>query len=73
MQRKIQELKKKLTTMPVLILPKPSRSLVVFCDASKRGLDGVLMQYVGVVANASRQIKIHERIYLAQDLELQSW
>jgi hypothetical protein len=57
--KKIQELKKKLTTMPVLVLPKPSRSFVVFCDASKRGLDGVLMQDGRVVTNASRQLKIH--------------
>jgi hypothetical protein len=54
----------------VLILPKASRSFVVFCDASKICLDGVLMQDGRVVANASRQLKIHERIFffLAQDL-----
>ncbi|PNX73285.1 retrotransposon-related protein [Trifolium pratense] len=49
-----QELKKKLTSAPVLILPNPSESFVVYCDASKLGLGGVLMQKGQVVAYASR-------------------
>lgn len=39
-----RELKKKLTSAPVFILPNPSESFVVYCDASKLGMDGVLMQ-----------------------------
>ena len=38
------ELQKKLTTAPVLILPNPSEPFVVYCDASKMDLGGVLMQ-----------------------------
>ena len=64
------ELKKRLATAPVLILPNPSESFVVYCDASKMGLGGVLMQNGQVVAYASRQLKVHERNYPTHDLEL---
>jgi len=64
------ELKKRLTSAPVLILPNPKESFVVCCDASKMGLDGVLMQNRQVVAYASRQLKVHEKNYLTHDLEL---
>jgi len=42
----------------------------VYCDASKMGLGGVLMQNRQVVAYASRQLKVHEKNYLTHDLEL---
>jgi len=42
----------------------------VYCDASKLGLGGVLMQDNKVVAYASRQLRIHERNYPTHDLEL---
>ncbi|GAU51023.1 hypothetical protein TSUD_411670 [Trifolium subterraneum] len=64
------QLKEKLTTAPVLILPDAKESFVVYCDASKLGLGGVLMQKGKVVAYASRQLKIHERNYPTHDLEL---
>nr|KYP39237.1 Retrovirus-related Pol polyprotein from transposon 17.6 [Cajanus cajan] len=38
------ELKRRLTSAPVLVLPDPSKTFKVFCDASKLGLGGVLMQ-----------------------------
>ncbi|XP_050917840.1 uncharacterized protein LOC127135066 [Lathyrus oleraceus] len=38
-----QELKRRLTIAPVLILPNPSEPFVVSCDASLMGLGGVLM------------------------------
>ena len=56
--------------MPVLILPNPKESFVVYCDASKMGLGGVLMQNREVVAYASRQLKVHEKNYPTHDLEL---
>lgn len=37
-------LKERLTTAPVLILLDPSKPLVVYCDASKMRLGGMLMQ-----------------------------
>jgi hypothetical protein len=65
-----QELKRRLTTAPILILPDPLETFVVYCDASLLGLGGVLMQKGQVVAYASRQLKVHERNYLTHDLEL---
>ncbi|XP_050896958.1 uncharacterized protein LOC127103768 [Lathyrus oleraceus] len=64
------ELKKRLTTAPILILPNPEEPFVVYCDASKMGLRGVLMQNGKVVAYASRQLRIHEKNYPTHDLEL---
>src|ERR1051325_7148683 len=64
------ELKKRLTTAPILILPNPEELFVVYCDASKMGLGGVLMQNGKVVAYASRKLKIHEKNYPTHDLEL---
>jgi len=63
-------LKQRLTSASVLILPKPDEPFVVYCDASKLGLGGVLMQDNKVVADASRQLRIHERNYPTHDLEL---
>jgi hypothetical protein len=48
-----QELKTRLTTTPVLTLPDVSKDFVVYCDASRQGLDCVLMQGGKVVAYAS--------------------
>ena len=66
----LDELKRRLTTAPILILPKPEEHFVVYCDASKLGLGGVLMQDGKVVAYASRQLRIHEKNYPTHDLEL---
>ena len=44
------ELKKRLTSASVLILPNLKESFVVYCDALKMGLGGVLMQNRLVVA-----------------------
>jgi len=43
-EKSFQELKKRLTSALVLILSNPKESFVVYCDASKMGLGGVLMQ-----------------------------
>ncbi|XP_058742694.1 uncharacterized protein LOC131615239 [Vicia villosa] len=69
-EESFRELKKKLTTEPMLILPSPSESFVVYCDASNMGLGGVLMQKGQVVAYASPQLKVHERNYPTHNLEL---
>lgn len=66
-----RELKNKLTTTLVLILPYPKEPFVIYCDASKMGLGGVLMQNGQVVTYASQQLKVHERNYLTHDLELE--
>ncbi|XP_058760196.1 uncharacterized protein LOC131633499 [Vicia villosa] len=69
-EKSFQKLKEKLTTAPVLVIPDPNRSYEVFCDASKKGLGGVLMQDGQVVAYASRQLRSHEENYPTHDLEL---
>ena len=49
-----QELKKRLVTAPVPILPDIRKYFQVYCDASRLGLGGVLMQDRRVVSYASR-------------------
>ena len=65
-----QELKRKLTTAPVLTAPISGELFTIYCDASTVGLGCVLMQQGKVVAYASRQLKQHERNYPTHDLEL---
>ncbi|GJU38654.1 putative reverse transcriptase domain-containing protein [Tanacetum coccineum] len=65
-----QLLKQKLCSAPILSLPEGSENLVVYCDASRKGLGTVLMQREKVIAYVLRQIKIHEKNYTTHDLEL---
>jgi hypothetical protein len=68
-ERSFQELKKRLTTAPVLTLPHIQWDFVVYCDASRQGLGCVLMQDGKVVAYASHQLKPHEKNYPTHNLE----
>ena len=63
-EKSFQELKKRLTTAPVLIVPDIHKSFEVYCDASRKGLGCVLMQEGKVVAYASRQLRKHEENFL---------
>nr|GEU89576.1 transposon Ty3-G Gag-Pol polyprotein [Tanacetum cinerariifolium] len=67
-----QLLKQKLYSAPILALPEESEDFVVYCDASHKGLGAVLMQREKVIAYTSRQLKIHEKNYTTNDLELGS-
>ncbi|GJW38386.1 putative reverse transcriptase domain-containing protein [Tanacetum coccineum] len=58
------------TRAPILALPQGAENLIVYCDASHKGLGAVLMQNDKVIAYASRQLKIHEKNYTTHDLEL---
>ena len=69
-EKAFEELKTRLTTAPVLVIPISGVGYVVYSDASHRGLGCVLMQLGGVVAYGSRQLKIHEKNYPTHDLEL---
>jgi hypothetical protein len=69
-QANFEELKRRLTTAPVLTLPDLSKSFFIYCDASRLGLGCVLMQEEKVVAYASRQLRKHELNYPTHDLEL---
>ncbi|GJR75064.1 putative reverse transcriptase domain-containing protein [Tanacetum coccineum] len=65
-----QLIKQKLCSAPILALPEASEDFIVYCDASIKGLDDVLIQREKVIAYASRQLKIHEKNYTTHDLEL---
>jgi hypothetical protein len=58
-----EELKKRLTTTPVLTLPDISKKFVIYCSASRQGLGCMLMQDGQVVSYASRQLRKHEENY----------
>ena len=65
-----QELKLRLTTAPILIMPDINKNFEVYCDASRLGLGCVLMQEGKVVSYLSRQLRPHEENYPTHDLEL---
>jgi hypothetical protein len=58
-----QELKKRLTTTPVLTMPNMEKPFSIYCDASGQGLGCVLMQDGHVVAYASTKLRKHEEKY----------
>ena len=65
-----QELKRRLTSAPILIVPYRRQGYTVYCDASRAGLGCVLMQSGRVVAYGSRQLKNHEQNYPTHNMEL---
>jgi hypothetical protein len=65
-----QELKRRLTTSLILVMPKMEKPFSTYCDASGQGLGCVLMQDGHVVEYASRQLRNHEAHYPTHDLEL---
>ncbi|KAL5558179.1 hypothetical protein UlMin_034390 [Ulmus minor] len=69
-EQNFQELKRRLTSAPILIVPSEEEEFTIYCDASKMGLGAVLMQTDKVVAYASRQLKDHEKNYPTHDMEL---
>ncbi|KAL2246141.1 UNVERIFIED_CONTAM: Transposon Ty3-G Gag-Pol polyprotein [Sesamum indicum] len=69
-QQSFDELKKRLTSNPILVLPSGSGGYIVYTDVSKQGLGCVLMQNGKVIAYASCQLRNHELNYPTHDLEL---
>ena len=65
-----QELKQKLVTSSILVIPEDNEGYVVYSDASRQGLGCVLMQNGRVVTYASRQLRPHELNYPTHNLEL---
>ena len=65
-----QELRRRLTTAPILIVPDMGQGYTVYCDASRAGLGCVLMHSGRVVAYGTRQLKNHEQNYPTHDKEL---
>ena len=64
-----QELKRRLTSAPILIVSDRGQGYTVYCDASRAGLGCVLMQSRRVIAYGSRQLKNHEQNYPTHDME----
>ena len=69
-EKSFQELKRRLTSAPILTIPDGDEGFVIYSDASKMGLGAVLMQNGKVIAYASRQLKDYEKNYPTHDLEL---
>jgi hypothetical protein len=69
-QASFEELKMRLTTTPVLILPDLSKKFDIYCDASRHGLGCVLMQKGQVVSYASCQLRKYEENYPIHDLKI---
>ena len=65
-----EELKNKLISAPILKTLSGTGGMVVYNNASGKGLRCVLMQHGYVIAYASRQLKPHEKNYPTHDLEL---
>ena len=69
-ERAFQELKRRLTSTPILIVPERGQGYIIYYDASKDGLECVLMQFGRMVTYGSQQLKNHERNYPTHDMEL---
>ena len=69
-EKAFQELKRRLTTAPILIVPEQGQRYTVYCDASRDELGCVLTQSGRVIAYGSRYLKNHEQNYPTHDLEL---
>jgi hypothetical protein len=69
-QARLEELKKRLTSTPVLILSDINKMFDIDCAASQQGQGCVLMQEVKVVSYASRRLRKHEENYPTHDQEL---
>nr|GEV29364.1 hypothetical protein [Tanacetum cinerariifolium] len=72
-EKAFQLIKHRLCSAPILALPEGERRFYgLLCDASHKDLGVMLMQREKLIANASRQLKIHEKNYTTHDLELGS-
>nr|GFB44719.1 putative reverse transcriptase domain-containing protein [Tanacetum cinerariifolium] len=69
-EKAFQTLKQKLCSAPILALPEGTENFIVYCNASLKGYEAVLMQREKVITYASRQLKKHEENYTTHDLEL---
>ena len=53
-EKAFQELKRRLTLAPIMIVPERGQGYIVYCDVSKAGLGCVLMRSGRVIAYGSR-------------------
>ena len=59
-EKAFHDLKRRLTSAPILIVSERGQGYTMYCDASKAELGCVLMQPKRVVTYGSRQLKNHE-------------
>ena len=59
-KKAFQELKMRLTSAPIMIVPDRGQGYTMYCEASKDELECVLMQSGRVVAYGSWKLKNHE-------------
>jgi hypothetical protein len=71
-QDSFNQLKFRLMSPPVLVMPDLQKGFDIDCDACGQGLGCVLMQEGHVIAYVSRQLRKHELNYPTHDLELQA-
>jgi hypothetical protein len=69
-QDSFDQLKKKLVSSPVLVVPDIRKVFDIYCDACGQGLGCVLMQEGHVIAYVFRQLRKHGLNYPTHDLEL---
>jgi hypothetical protein len=71
-ERSFQHLKQLLTSSPILRITDRNEDFIVYRDACKEGLGGVLSENGFFICYKSRNLKDHERNYATHDLELES-
>jgi hypothetical protein len=59
-QDSFDQLKKRMMSPSVLVMPDLQKGFHIYCDACGQGLGSVLMQEGHVIAYASRQLRKHE-------------
>ena len=69
-EESFRELKQRLITAPILMLPDEHGNFIIYSDASHKGIGCILMQHDKVITYASRQLKEHEKKYPTCDLKL---
>jgi hypothetical protein len=69
-QESFNQLKFRLMSPPVLVMPDLQKGFDIYCDACRQGLGCVLMQEGHVIAYASRLLRKHELNYPTHDFEL---
>jgi hypothetical protein len=71
-QDSFDQLKMRLMSPPVLVMPDLQKGFDIYCDTCGQGLGCVLMQEGHMIAYTSRQLRKHELNYPTHDLELAS-
>jgi len=69
-EESFQRLKEFLMRAPILKIADPNKDCVVWTDACKEGIGGILTQEGHIICYEYRKLKEHERNYATHDLEL---